>query len=65
MSHLVGAAYLFSLFLLTFVVASVYSASQEVYTSFWQIWRQTFRRALKLLAVLAVLAITVYFLCKI
>ena len=65
MTYSVGIAYVVSLFLLTFVVASVYSASQEAFLPLRGVVRQTVRRSVKLLGVLGALAVAVYVLCKI
>lgn len=62
MSYLPGIVHVVSLFVLTFVVASVYSLAHEADAPPAHIVRHTLRRAGKLLAVLAVLAVTVHFL---
>ena len=62
MSLLPGFVNLGSCLLLTLVVASVYTVSQHPDASMALTVRQTLRRILKLLVVLAALAGTVYFL---
>lgn len=62
MNYLPGIVHVVSLFVLTFVVASVYSLAHEADAPVRHVARQTLRRAGKLLAVLAVLAVTVHFL---
>ncbi|PKO19761.1 hypothetical protein CVU37_01845 [candidate division BRC1 bacterium HGW-BRC1-1] len=62
MSLLPGLLNLFSCLLLAVVVASVYTVSQHPDLSMTLTVRQTLRRILKLVVVLAALAATVYFL---
>lgn len=62
MSNLLGMAYFVSVFVLTAVVASVYSAAQESHLSERELLRHALRRAGKLLGVLGVLAVAVYLL---
>lgn len=64
MSLAVGLAYFFSIFVLTAVVAGVYSAAQDAFLPPRQILRRALKRAGKLLGVLLVLAIAVHFLSK-
>ena len=62
MSLFPGFINLLSCLLLTIVVASVYTVSQHPDASMALTVRQTLRRVLKLLVVLAALAATVHFL---
>ncbi len=62
MSLLPGFINLLSCLLLTVVVASVYTVSQHPDASMALTVRQTLRRIMKLLVVLAALAATVHFL---
>ena len=62
MSLLPGFINLLSCLLLAIVVASVYTVSQHPDASLALTVRQTLRRILKLLVVLAALAATVHFL---
>lgn len=65
MSHALGIANLLSVFVLTGVVASVYSVAQDAFLPTSEIARRGLRRAGKLLGVLIVLAVAVHFLAKI
>ena len=62
MNVMLGIAYFASIFVLTAVVASVYSTAQEAHLALPQIVRHAFRRAGKLLGVLGILAVAVYLL---
>lgn len=62
MSKLLGIAYFSSIFILSAVVAAVYSAAQETHLPVGEIVRHGLRRAGKLLGVLGVLAVAVYLL---
>jgi hypothetical protein len=61
----IGWVFLGSMFLLTGIVVAVYSAAQEAFAPLPVVVRQALRRTGKLLGVLAVLAVAVFFLSKI
>lgn len=65
MDYMLGAAYFASVFVLTAVVAGVYSAAQEAWIPASVVVRRAFKRAFKLLGVLVVLALAVHFLSRI
>ncbi len=64
MSYALGVAYLVSLFVLTLVVVTVYSAAQDAHLTVRELIPRALHRAGKLVGVLGVLAIAVYFLSK-
>lgn len=65
MDPALGTANLISVFVLTAVVASVYSAAQEAHLPVRVMARNALRRAAKLMGVLAVLALAVFFLMQV
>jgi hypothetical protein len=60
-----GMVYIGSLLALTAVLVSVYSLAQDANLDGANVFRRAMRRTAKLLGVLALLAVAVYFLCKI
>lgn len=65
MSYQLGILYLSSIFVLTAVVVSVYSAAQEPFAPLGYVVRRALKRAAKLLGVLAILAVAVFILSHI
>lgn len=59
-----GMVYIVSLLVLTAVLVSVYSLAQDARLDARNVFRKALRRTAKLLGVLALLAVAVYFLCK-